>query len=43
VPFAQRADGECTLTLDYDEDAQLLAVDLWQDGQRLFGVDDWVG
>jgi hypothetical protein len=43
VPFAQRADGECTLTLEYDEDAHLLAVELWQDGQRLFGLDDWVG
>jgi hypothetical protein len=43
VPFAQRADGECTLTLEYDDDAHLLAVELWQDGQRLFGLDDWVG
>lgn len=43
VPAAEQVGGPCTLSLDLDRDAGLLAVDLWQDGRRVWGLDDFLG
>lgn len=32
----------CAVDLEYDRRASLLSVDVWQDGHRVFGLDDWV-
>ena len=37
------AQGECLLSFEYDADAGLLAVEVWRDGRRLWGLDDWIG
>ena len=43
TPVVREVAGECTLVLEYDEAAGLLAVDLWQEDRRVWGLDDWIG
>lgn len=43
VPVLEQVGGDCTLTFDLDRDAGLLAVDLWQGGRRVWGLDDFLG
>ena len=35
--------GSARLVLEYDAAAGLLSCDVWCDGKRAFGADDWVG
>ena len=43
VPEVSRAGSACTLSFDLDRDVGLLAVDLWCDGRRVWGLDDFLG
>ena len=43
VPVVEQLRGSATLSLDLDRDAGLLAVDVWQDGRRVWGLDDFLG
>lgn len=36
-------DLEITLGAEYDPELQVCTVELWQDGRRVYGIDDWVG
>lgn len=36
------ADAEARVTVDFDEDIHLLSFDVWVDGRRVYGADDFV-
>ena len=43
VPAFEQLGADATLRLDLDRDMGLLAVELWQDGRRVWGLDDFLG
>jgi hypothetical protein len=43
LPALEQVGADCTLSFELDRDAGLLAVDLWQDGRRVWGLDDFLG
>ena len=43
VPALEQVGADCTLTFELDRRAGLLAVDLWQSGRRVWGLDDFLG
>ena len=34
---------EGEIVLEYEADLGIVTCELWSDGQRLFGLDDWIG
>ena len=43
VPALEQVGADCTLTFELDRGTGLLAVDLWQGGRRVWGLDDFLG
>jgi len=38
-----RAPGALRLRAEYEPDLCLCTLEIWSDGRRVFGLDDWVG
>lgn len=36
-------DAELVLFVQYDEVLLLFSIEIWASGQRVYGVDDWLG
>jgi hypothetical protein len=36
-------DDKTEVVVEYDDNAKLLSFDVWVDGKRVFGADDWLG
>lgn len=32
-----------TLRAEYDQQLSLFTFEVWRDGERVFGIDDWIG
>lgn len=38
-----RAPGALRLRAEYEPELSLCSLEIWSDGRRVFGLDDWVG
>ena len=35
--------GEMVIFVQYDTMLLLFTIEIWEDGQRIYGIDDWLG